>query len=118
MRRSQVLRGQARTLADLGQHFFALKLTVASLGAQQDQQPSADLSTLHIDLGEKLLGKIAATATERHIAAATGSTPSLGKVKLLERTDEAYTFAIPVAGEMLTATVSPEGLVSPSFLHS
>lgn len=90
-----------------------LELVLDALG-----QPSADLSTLHIDLGERHLGRFVGEAAVRHVAAMTGEAPALGKVKLLERTDDGYVFAVRVGERTLKATIGADGLVEPSFLQS
>lgn len=81
-------------------------------------QPSTDLSTLHIDLGEKILGKMVAAAAVDQVAAATGAPASLGKVKLLDQTDAGYRFSVQVNGQARIATIGADGLVAPTFLSS
>ncbi|MCK6552568.1 hypothetical protein L6R52_42460, partial [Myxococcota bacterium] len=90
-----------------------IELVLDALG-----QPSADLSTLHLDLGEKHLAKFVARAAAQHVEASTGETPLITKVTLLERRDDAYVFAVRAGDRTLKATIGPDGLVEPTFLQA
>ncbi len=79
-------------------------------------QPSSDLSTLQLDLGEKILGKMVASAVVDQVAAATGGPAVLGKVRLLDQTDAGYRFSVQVDGQARIATIGRDGLVAPSFM--
>lgn len=81
-------------------------------------QPSTDLSTMKLDLGEKTLGRFVASAAAQHLEVASGAAPEIRDVQLLERKDEAYRFTVRVGERRMIATISPDGILQPGWLSA
>lgn len=80
-------------------------------------RPVPSFERLTLDLGPTLLQELAKAALSRQLAALEGAPPSLGKGRLVSRSEdgETYTFGFESSGRRLEVLIGADGSLPPDF---